>query len=75
MAKKEMQEVLIITVKGNHQYTFHELGKSVKEVLKEINDCKEKFYEVFEDCAIVVSEIVSVEKYLVEVQENEKVDN
>ena len=57
-----MQNMLVITVKGDHKYTIG-IEKSVAEVIKEIDKCESPFYQVLDTCAIKINEIVSVEQF------------
>ncbi len=60
------QTILQITVKSDIKYQLG-IDKSVDETLKEIEKCKGAFYKPYKHCAIKKDEIVSVEKYEVEV--------
>lgn len=70
-----MQEVLVITVKGNFKYQF-DSEKSVEQVMEEI-EASNGFYFVYENCALKKEEIVSVEKFQVNIEEddNDKTKN
>lgn len=68
-----MKEVLVIVIKNGTKYQIG-IEKSVAEVLKEIKDCKNDFYEVIEHCAIRTDQIVSVEKFEYDPEEVEQAD-
>lgn len=57
-----MEKVIVIVVKNGVKYQIG-IKKSVTEILNEINDCKEEFYQIHENCAIRIDEIVSVEQF------------
>ncbi len=69
-----MQKIIVITVKNGTKYQIG-LDKSVSAILNELSACKSDFYSVVDNCAINVSEIVSVEKFEVEIpKEGEEAD-
>lgn len=66
-----MKKVIVIVTKNGTKYQVG-IDKSVTEVINEINACKSDFYQVIDQCAIKVSEIVSVEQFEYDPKEVEK---
>ncbi len=66
-----MQKILVITVKGDHKYQIG-IEKSVDEAIREIDACESSFYKVIDNCAIKISEIVSIEQFEYNPEEVEK---
>lgn len=69
---KKVKVIVITTTNG----TKFEIGtdKNISSVLNEISSCKADFYSIIDSCAIKKSEIVSVEKFEVEVGEEKSDD-
>ena len=66
-----MQKIIVITVKNGAKYQIG-LDKSVSAILNELSACKSDYYSVIDNCAIRVSEIVSVEKFDVDFSEDNR---
>ena len=64
-----MQKIIVITVKNGTKYQIG-LEKSVTTILNELTACKSDFYSVIDNCAIKISEIVSVENFEVDFSED-----
>ncbi|SEQ24011.1 hypothetical protein SAMN05216232_2000 [Virgibacillus subterraneus] len=56
----EKIKVLVVTLKGDVKYQIG-MDKKVSDVLKEIQNCKDEFYPIIDNCAVRKSEIISVE--------------
>jgi len=73
-----MVKVLLIVTKNGTKYQFG-IDKSVSKVVNEIDNCDNNYYHVVDTCAIKVSEIVSVEQFEYnpnqEEEENAKIIN
>lgn len=69
-----MKKVIVIVVKNGVKYQLG-IKKSVVEIINELSASKSDFYLVHENCAIRVSEIVSVEQFEYEPEEESKEDD
>ncbi len=69
-----MKKVLVIVTKNGFKYQIG-IEKSVVEVLNEIIACKNDFYQIHENCAIKATEIVSVEQFEYDLEEEEGNDD
>lgn len=69
-----MQKIIVIVAKNGIKYQLG-IDKSVTEIINEINACKGMFYQVIEECAIKIDEIVSVEQFEYNPEGSEKKDD